>query len=190
MKRNWLNLLYSLSLIVVGLCFASCNSDNEEFLSISDDKETLPLEVNIQLFNKEGTETNTFVEGENFVLKMTIRNTGAENVLIDRFRYISGQDRFFCTYTNNGKEIGTPWDEAWGDEVNRPNYTLKPNGIIILHCVWPANQNYQSLITWTQEPNLVIKNIKPLSRGEYYILFDIKLTDSIVVKCEKSFKIE
>ena len=190
MKRNWLNLLCCVLLIMAGLCLASCDSDNEDFLTVSDKEDSSPVKVNIQLFNKDGIETDTFAEGENFVFKMTVRNTGTEDILVDRFRYISGQDRFFCTYTNNGKEIGTPWDVAVGDEVNLPTYTLKPNVNITLHCVWPANQDYQSLMTWRQSPSLVIKNIKPLSKGGYYTLFNLRLNDEIVVECKKSFKIE
>ena len=145
--------------------------------------------VDFQLQNEDGIECYDFKEGENIIFRLEIKNDTDEDAYLPPFTDIIGHD-VFCVYSQNGEEIGTPWDEIWSYMVGGD--FIGAHSSVVFVCPWfdiPAlyflgHEHFYSAYSFykTDEKS-------PLPKGEYYSNFDIKLNGKTII-CNRTFKIQ
>ena len=176
------NLLFGfLVLVSAALCLAGC-SDNDD--GICDDG--YAVSVNFLLQDESGTEKYTFKEGENIIFRLDIINHDTVDVVLPSPWEIYGYD-IFHVYGSNGKDFGKPWDKVLVDMI--AHEIIGANATKSCLCPWINNPG--SEIPWyPQSLHFQIDTFRPLPKGDYYSIFNIRLDNDKVVTCQKTFKIE
>ena len=145
--------------------------------------------VDFQLQDEDGIECYDFKEGDNIIFRLEIKNDTDEDAWLPPFTDIVGHD-VFRVYSQNGEEIGTPWNEIWSDMVGAD--FIGAHCSVVFFCPWfdiPAlyyqgHEHFYSAYSFykTDEKS-------PLPKGDYYSKFDIKLNGK-TINCYRSFKIK
>ena len=146
------------------------------------------IKTHFQLQDEDGIECYDFKEGDNIIFSLEIKNDTDEDVWLPPFTDIIGHD-VFRVYSQNGEEIGTPWNEIWSDMVGAD--FIGAHCSVVFFCPWfdiPAlyyqgHEHFYSAYSFykTDEKS-------PLPKGDYYSKFDIKLNDKTIT-CHRNFKI-
>jgi hypothetical protein len=146
------------------------------------------ITVKYQLQNEKGEECYNFQEGDNIIFRLELRNDGDEDVRFhpQSLSEIIGSDAFRI-YSENGKDIGTPWDEMFSDEVM--GFGIGAHSSYIVVCPWFDVPALSSRTEGFYSDLFLKKTEKtPLPKGDYHSIFDIKLNQKKVT-CSQSFKI-
>ena len=93
-------------------------------------------------------------------------------------------------YSQDGGEIGTPWDEIWSDMVGVG--FIGAHHSVVFFCPWfdiPALYYQGREHLYSAYSFLKTNEKSPLPKGDYYSKFDIKLNDKTIT-CDRNFKIQ
>ncbi len=170
-----MRIILFLTCFLAGMLVA-CDSDDEQ------------ITVKYQLQNEKGEECYNFQEGDNIIFRLELRNDGDEDVRFhpQSLSEIIGSDAFRI-YSENGKDIGTPWDEMFSDEVM--GFGIGAHSSYIVVCPWFDVPALSSRTEGFYSDLFLKKTEKtPLPKGDYHSIFDIKLNQKKVT-CSQSFKI-
>lgn len=154
MKRNWLNLLCCVSLILAGLCLASCDSDNEDFLTVSDDEE---VRVDYRVLDENGNVVDEFHYGDKIVFDLIVTNITDHD--LDFENDIEIWAPAFRVFTADGQYINCAYLAMTLE--GRPPVKLKPG------------EQFHAQQIWGREP---------LPTGEYISPYAIKNGKTYSVK--------
>ena len=179
------------------LFLAGCSNDDEVSISSDDEvssssndeeKEDSSIKVDFRLQDANGSECYDFQEGDNIVFRLEIKNNTNEMAILPSIFEIIGYD-VFRVYSVNDEDMGTPWDQLFGDCCAA--YMIDSHSSAIIVCPWfdisalayNGHEHFYSGCFHKKEEK------KPLPRGNYYSKFDIKLKDETIT-CYKTFIIQ
>lgn len=181
--------------IATTMLFVGCSESGHDNSSFSDEIEEMEftydtddVSVLFQLQNENGDETYTFNEGENIVFRLELKNSGHLSVILPENRDIVGHDLFRVYSVADAMDKGTPWDKLEGVFMYlRAHSILGDNSSKVYVCPWLVKS--ETNLSKETYSNFKINGVKPLSAGNYYSEFDIKLSDSQKVTCRREFTI-
>lgn len=193
MKMKKLSIMHvTLFLIILagGLITSGCNNDDETISGVEIDKDTISyygdLSVIFQLQNMNGTAVTSFKEGENFMFRLVLLNTGKQKVDLPSIRELTQFD-IFHVYTIDEKDLGLPWDYMglpgnpfW---VDNP-FSLGPNHSLLFRCFWLDCDKAEPSDLGRDRPRAA------LPKGKYFTQFELNLGDGQKAMIKKFFTIQ
>lgn len=182
---------------VLTIVMTACSSDED--MTYSDNgmvsseekgsKDDGTISVNFTLQDESGAEKYVFKEGENIIFRVGITNNSDKDVHLIGDIY---DNDVFHVYSSKGDDIGRPFDLLLFNA--RYGIVLYPYTTYSIICPWWNNPNSEK--PWKPGYlDIIIDKIRPLSKGNYYSEFKVKLVkyglDEInIVTCKQSFTIE
>lgn len=193
MKMKKLTIMHvTLFLLIIGggMITSACSEDDESVPGIVVDKDTVSyygdLSVVFQLQNMNGTAVTSFKEGENFMFRLVLINTGNEKIDMIPIRELTKFD-IFHIYSIEGKDMGLPWDYMgmignpfWMDYP----FSLSPNQPLLFRCFWFDCDKAAPSDLGRNRPRAA------LPKGKYYTQFELNLGEDKKVVERKEFTIE
>lgn len=174
MKIKYFKTIFELFVVVLTL--TACYSEDEDRDS---------MKVSFLLMNEEGEECYDFKEGKNIIFRLQIDNNTDNVVILPSIFDIIGTN-IFHIYSINGEDLGTPWDELFGNSSGK--FMIDSNGSAVVLCPWfdvpslsiDGHDNFYSGCFCKT------KKKASLPKGEYYSKFDIKLREKTIT-CYRTF---
>jgi hypothetical protein len=191
-------ILMVISMLMAGVAFTACSSDNndtkpEEMVLDADTLQVFDgFDLKFQMLDDKGRPVTKFKEGENFTFKVVVTNKRKE-----MFQFPTdflGNDAFHI-FSANGADLGKPWDAVayWG-----AYFLLYQSESAVVSCkaFGKSGEDFfpQSIISYMKYS----KDRDPLPKGSYYTEFELALNakgeipgeGSKGIVCRKAFTIE
>jgi hypothetical protein len=177
-------------IILGGLITLGCNGDDELSSDTQVDKDTISyygdLSITFQLQNMNGTAVTSFDEGENFMFRLVLQNTGKQSMDMPSIRELTQFD-LFHVYTIDGKDMGLPWD--YMGMIGNPlwigyPFSLSPNQSLLFRCFWFDCDKAEPSDLGRDKPRAA------LPKGKYYTLFELNLGENRKAVIKKVFTIK
>lgn len=173
--NNLKSLLFLLLLAVAGIVAIACNNEDEEQQAI---------DISFKTINEKGEYATVFSSKENILFDLNIKNNTGDTIIVQEL-FLEEIVYSFKLYTSRGKYIGYVFDGFDLDKLRDMTYNLKPYESRKWQCLYKAHQSETNL----ESPFNSTMIRKPLSQGEYYLLYSLTFNNE--TKTGKiTFKIE
>ena len=192
-----LNLMV-MSLLMAGMVFTACSSDDDMQVkeNVVLDADTLQVfdgfDVKFQMLDAQGRPVTKFKEGENFTFRLAVINKQKETFELSTD--FIGMDAFHV-FSASGDNYGLPWDAVV--QMGMAVYFLHQSESATVSCrAFGKNGDERPILT---RLSLVKdKDRNPLPKGSYYTQFELNLNaqgetpseGSKGIVCRKAFTIE
>ena len=155
------------------LFLAACEADHAD-----KDGTITDFKVDFKLLNDKGEATSVFKYGEDIIFDLTITNQSNSSVEVSTYRDAVTNENTFRVYTQNGQDMGRPWDEIWA-EFNL--LWIKPRECHHWRCHWIADNDR----TFVKK-----ESRKPLPVGDYVTTLYVKTTNGKTADYVRKFKVQ